>query len=212
MTKINNDTALKDLAGIISSTLTEAGIEAILVGGAAVSIYSDNVYQTYDLDFMTRYSEKAISDALEPLGFKRRGMERHWENPNTEFLIEFPGEDLSFGETDVSIESTATLSTPLGSVRVITPTQTIMDRLAAYIHWNDTQAYDQSVLIAQNNDIDWKELYEWVFNEGEDTSIIDDLHEKISKSQNLAAVGKECREVIDTLSQENLRIKREPSR
>jgi len=175
MTKIAKDTTLKDLASIISTALTEAGIEAVLVGGAAVSIYSDNAYQTYDLDFVTRHSARAISEALRPLGFERQGKEKHWQNPNTNFLVEFPGSDLSFGETDASIESTATLSTSLGSLRVITPTQTVMDRLAAFIHWNDGQSHRQAVLIVENNDIDWGELHKWADKEGVEHSVIADL-------------------------------------
>lgn len=45
--------SLKDLAGLIYETLKKEGIEVVLVGGACVSIYSQNRYQSFDLDFVT---------------------------------------------------------------------------------------------------------------------------------------------------------------
>jgi len=41
-----------------------------------------------------------------------------------------------------------TLKTQYGSLRIITPTQCVMDRLAWYAHGNDLQARDQAVLVA----------------------------------------------------------------
>lgn len=41
------------LTVIVSDTLEKAGIIATLSGGAAVSIYTDNPYQSVDLDFAT---------------------------------------------------------------------------------------------------------------------------------------------------------------
>jgi hypothetical protein len=45
--------SLKDLAGYISEELKKRGIDTILVGGACVTIYSNNKYQSYDLDYIT---------------------------------------------------------------------------------------------------------------------------------------------------------------
>jgi hypothetical protein len=42
--------SLEDLAGLISDELKKSGIEAIPVGGACVTIYSSNRYQSHDLD------------------------------------------------------------------------------------------------------------------------------------------------------------------
>lgn len=41
---IDEHTSLEELAAIVSEALEEAGIIATLSGGAAVSIYSDDVY------------------------------------------------------------------------------------------------------------------------------------------------------------------------
>ena len=44
--------SLGDFAGYISAELRKRGIDVILVGGACVTIYSLNRYQSYDLDFV----------------------------------------------------------------------------------------------------------------------------------------------------------------
>ena len=44
---------LKELAGYVSEGLRTRGIETILVGGACVTIYSENRYQSFDLDYVT---------------------------------------------------------------------------------------------------------------------------------------------------------------
>jgi len=58
------NTNLKDLACFIYEILKRNGIEAVLVGGACVSIYSQNRYQSYDLDFVTYEELKLIEKAL----------------------------------------------------------------------------------------------------------------------------------------------------
>ena len=45
--------SLCDLAGYISEELKKKGIDTVLVGGACVTIYSENRYQSYDLDYVT---------------------------------------------------------------------------------------------------------------------------------------------------------------
>lgn len=42
---------LPELAAFVCSHLGQQGIPVVLVGGSCVSIYSDNRYQTADLDF-----------------------------------------------------------------------------------------------------------------------------------------------------------------
>ena len=64
---------LKDLACLIYNTLKKHGIEAVLVGGACVTIYSHNRYQSYNLDFVTYHDMKKVEEALTELNFKRKG-------------------------------------------------------------------------------------------------------------------------------------------
>ena len=58
---------LKELACLIYETLKNSGINAVLVGGACISIYSHNRYQSFDLDFATYEEMKPIEKALAKL-------------------------------------------------------------------------------------------------------------------------------------------------
>src|SRR4030067_3749507 len=88
---------IKELAAIISSHLQKNGIEVVLVGGACVSLYSDNQYMSYDIDLITDSPIKKIIPVLEQLGFKNTGG-RLFENPLCKFLIDFPAPPVSIGE------------------------------------------------------------------------------------------------------------------
>ncbi|MCL2402966.1 MAG: hypothetical protein FWC86_01835 [Coriobacteriia bacterium] len=175
--KIDNKMSLEDLASVVSTALENAGVDAVLTGGGAVSIYSNNEYQSYDLDFITTRNISEVTEALQPLGFVRNVGDRYFTHSATEFAIEFPTGPLSFGETIVPLDETSILKVPLGIIRIVTPTQIIMDRMAAYIHWNDNQSREQAISVVQSNEIDWKLLYEWAEKEGASLSIIDRLKE-----------------------------------
>ncbi len=58
---------LIELACLIYETLKSKGINAVLVGGACVSIYSQNRYQSSDPDFATYEELKPIEKALKTL-------------------------------------------------------------------------------------------------------------------------------------------------
>ncbi len=119
-----------------------------------------------------------IAEAIEPLGFRRTPGSRQFEHPEAPYYVEFPPGPLAFGETVVPESSVLTLQTEFGPVRIITPTQSVMDRLAAYLHWNDNQALDQAVMVASRQHVDWPELYEWARREGAEAVLIDRLKSK----------------------------------
>jgi hypothetical protein len=51
--EINEDSPLSEMATLVCSRLEADGISVVLSGGAAVSIYSENEYESYDLDCMS---------------------------------------------------------------------------------------------------------------------------------------------------------------
>ena len=63
---------VKDLACLISEALRKDGIEIILVGGACVTIYSENRYISYDLDYITWEDKLKVKKSLERLGFHEK--------------------------------------------------------------------------------------------------------------------------------------------
>ena len=131
---------IKELASIVSDKLNENGIDAILVGGACVSIYSENKYLSSDLYFVSSTSIKEISPVLLKLGFKRKSS-RHFEKNDCPLFIEFVSPPAALGREPVT--ETNVLKTRFGNIRLLTPTDSVKDRLAAYYHWNDHQALEQ---------------------------------------------------------------------
>lgn len=166
MAEITSETSLQELAVIISQALEAAGIVGTLSGGAAVSIYTNNRYQSYDLDFVTSAAANKLARAVEDLGFVESDAKRLFEHPNTRWLLEFPAGPLGFGAKVVDASCLEAIDTPFGPLRVITPTLCVMDRLAAFIHWRDRQCYEQATWVAQNHEVDWPEIESWAASEG----------------------------------------------
>jgi len=170
MPLINSKTTLVELATIVSDALENAGLIATLSGGAAVSIYTDNRYQSVDLDFVTAALVKDLKVVLEPLGFQHTGQPRQsvFEHPHSIWYLEFPPAPLSFGGTYVDPSDCKLIDTGLGSLRIITPTHSIMDRLIAAAAWNEPQSLEQALLVAESQagKIDWSAIDEWIIREG----------------------------------------------
>ena len=166
MPEITRSTSLPELAAIVSQTLERAGIIATLSGGSAVSIYSDNRYQSHDLNFVTSADPGRLGPVVATLGFVQTTSRRLYAHPETDWLLEFPSGPLGFGHITVDARQLETLRTPWGPLRVITPTLCVMDRLAAFCHWRDRQCWAQALLVARSHPVDWPQLQAWAELEG----------------------------------------------
>ncbi|MCP5049558.1 MAG: hypothetical protein GY940_20480 [bacterium] len=156
--------SLKDLAIYISDYLRTNGIDTVLSGGACVTIYTENKYQSYDLDFVLQsYTErKKIKTVLVKIGFKEAG--RSFKHKDTPYYVEFLSPPLSVGEEPVKVISSMKEKNRV--LKLISPTDCVKDRLAAYYHWGDRQSLDQAVLVCRDNVVDLKEVERWSLNEG----------------------------------------------
>jgi len=170
MPSITRTTTLIEFAAIVADALEKAGIVATLSGGAAVSIYTDNRYQSVDLDFVTVALVKDLKVALERLGFQHTGLPRLsvFEHPLSRWYVEFSPAPLSFGGTYVDPSDCELIDTGLGRLRIITATHSIMDRLNAAAAWNEPQSLEQALLVAESKaeKIDWTAIDDWVVREG----------------------------------------------
>ena len=119
----------------------------ILVGGAAVELYTGGAYTTGDFDFVGDVPE-SVRRSLVEAGFKRLG--RHWIRSEGEIFVEFPGSTVQEGEKTAILE--------LDGTRVLTLTaeDMIVDRLAAWQFWRSTTDGASAFLIwsAQAKSID----------------------------------------------------------
>ena len=165
---------MTELAAIVSEALSATGIVATLSGGGAVSIYTENRYESEDLDFVTTALLEELKVVLEPLGFAHTGNPRLsvFEHPDSPWYLEFPPAPLSFGGTYIDATQCAVYSTPVGDIRVITATHSVMDRLIAAAAWQDPPSLEQALMVARHQEdrIDWSEISQWIAAEGIDST------------------------------------------
>ena len=84
---------------------------------------------------------------------------RYFKHNDTAFFIEFPAGPLSIGSEPV--KNTENLTFETGILTLLSPTDCVKDRLAAYYHWDDLQALEQAQMVAQANKIDLDEIRRW---------------------------------------------------
>lgn len=153
-----------ELGAFVQSHLQRKEIEVVLSGGAAVGIYSNYKYVSKDLDFVNVFAKnrRTIRIAMEEIGFEEEG--RYFKHPDTEFFIEFPPGPLMVEDEPVGEIIEKKFST--GKLRIISPTDCVKDRLAAYYHWGDRQCLAQAQLVVKNYSIDLSEIERWSTGEG----------------------------------------------
>ena len=158
---IDDHTSLEELAALVCSTLEAQGISVALSGGAVVSIYSDGEYVSYDLDFIPLGLARKVDSAMLSLGFEKR--QRHWIHPQSRYWVEFPPGPVAIGEE--TIRTFAERETRMGVLRLLAPTECVMDRLAWYIHDADTQCLEQALQVATLHPVDLKRIERWACGE-----------------------------------------------
>jgi len=155
---------LKDLAIFISDYLRKNDIDTVLSGGACVSIYTDNKYISYDLDFVLTSSDdqKKVKEVLTEIGFYEEN--RYFKHKDTEYFLDFVSPPPSVGEEPV--KEISEIKKGNRTLRLLSETDCVKDRLAAYYHWGDRQALEQAILVCRDNLVDFKEVERWSRNEG----------------------------------------------
>lgn len=153
------DMTLGELAAYVCTHLKVNGIPCVLSGGACVTIYSDNQYQSYDLDFIEQVytTRNEIRTLMGELGFFEEN--RYFRHKETNYFIEFPSAPLSVGSEPV--KNVAEIIFETGTLQLLSPTDCVKDRLTAYYHWDDLQALEQAKMVAKNHKIDFEEIRRW---------------------------------------------------
>jgi hypothetical protein len=163
--KIVRDMTIGELAAFVSSHLQRHGIDVVLSGGACVAIYSNGAYLSLDLDFIETHFTKRreLRIALAEIGFFEKN--RYFCHQENDFFLEFPSGPLAVGGEPVKEIHTLFLST--GTLKLISPTDCVKDRLAAYYFWDDRQSLQQAILVASHNaTVDLPEIERWSQREG----------------------------------------------
>ena len=156
--------SIGELAAYVADHLSRKGIDTVLVGGACICIYSENTYRSFDLDFITTgmAGRQSLRQALAEIGFTEE--QRYFRHPETDYFIEFPSGPLAVGDEPPG--EIASLTYRTGVLRLLSPTDSVKDRLAAYYHWKDRQSLEQAVLVAAGQSVDMAEVRRWSLKEG----------------------------------------------
>ena len=113
------------LAAVLTEAFQPVGYKPVLVGGAAVEVYTRAAYMTADLDFVAPSGE-GTRGVMESLGFLREG--RVWYEAELGVVVEFPSSTLAPARaTTIEVDGV--------SVAIIEIEDLIVDRLAAWKYW-----------------------------------------------------------------------------
>jgi hypothetical protein len=157
----DENSSLKEIATLVCSRLEADGISVVLSGGAAVSIYSDNKYESYDLDFIPIGLARRVDLTMKALGFECK--QRHWVHPRTPYWVEFPAGPVAIGKE--VIHDFAELRNRAGVLRILHPTECVMDRLTWYFHNTDRQCLEQALQVARRHPINLARIGRWAAGE-----------------------------------------------
>lgn len=151
----------------VAWNLEGAGISTVLVGGAAVSVHTGSVHRTTNLDLVPDdFQRGKIPDVLRRLKFVARRT-RDFVHPECPHLpIRFPmgpveiGGESPIAPDEIEIEGRR--------LHLLSPTDTVKDRLASYIHRRAQPFFDQALLICQHQPdrVDLGKIERWCETEG----------------------------------------------
>lgn len=159
MKSLSPDMTLKDFAIYVAEFLKRKDIDVILTGGAVVAIYSEGKYVSKDADFSDHGS---IKQAMHEAGFKNQG--KDFYHDDIQFTVEFPGTQLVIGDQPMVAEGE--IKKGKFTLKLLSPTQCVMDRLAAFYHWKDRQSLAQAVMVASKHPVALSKVEKWSEAEG----------------------------------------------
>lgn len=140
---------------IVADRLAEDGIEPILVGGAAMELYTGGGYATGDVDLALPRGP-AVDRAFADLGFTTQG--RFWVRPELDLYFEAPAPAGLPGETAprtrIEVEGLP--------VVVIGLEDLLLDRLRAAAHWrsDEDRRWARRLALLYPDRLDWAYLRE----------------------------------------------------
>jgi len=144
---------LAEIGAVVCRRLSDAGVEAVVVGGSSVTIHVPAVYTSNDIDLalISGFNRNKAAKALKELGFRESG--RDFVHPDSPYAIDLVAEIPYVDQRP--IRDFCTVTTPAGPVRTYYLEDAIADRIAAWVHWSDSQSLKvaESALAASHEKI-----------------------------------------------------------
>lgn len=152
----------KQFAAAVVKQLTDDGIIAVLVGGACVSIYTNNRHESKDLDFISPDSVDAITASLAKIGFERKN--RYYIHPNSELYVEFPTGPIAIGHVK-PVKPEGKLKVGNTIIKMLSPTQSVMDRLSSFFYFADRRSLIHAIWICERHPVNIAKVKAWAEKE-----------------------------------------------
>jgi hypothetical protein len=171
MPVITAASTLQDVCFAVCTALERAGTVAVLTGGSAATYYAAESYQSRDADFVIEVSadRSRAGQAMRDLGYREiGGTYHHGANP---FTVEFPPGPLAIGGDLVRSHETVRRGHEI--LHVLSRTDSLRDRLAAFYFHSDRSALAAAVGVARSGSVDLARVQRWSAKEGESAKFLE---------------------------------------
>lgn len=172
--KINSKTTVQELLAIIYQHLTENNISAVVTGGTVVSVYTDNKYESLDIDLISPSEQKELMEVMAKIGFHPTVKDsKDLAHKSTAITIEFPGRSVILGGRLEKVDHEQVVEGV--RVKMLSPTQSVQDRLEAYIAWKDIQGLEQAEWICEKQPVSLDRIKAWSKSAGANTEQMNEI-------------------------------------
>lgn len=165
---IGPDSSLVDVCFAVCTQLDRRGVTAVLTGGSAATYYAPEAYQSHDADFvLVVYASGAdVKAALRELGYEHRNA--MFVHATNSFTVEFPSGPLAIG-IDL-IRHWSTVRRASETLNVLTPTDSVRDRLANFYYFRDRPSMRVAVAVAaaQIETVELAAIEDWTRREADE--------------------------------------------
>ncbi|MBI4212196.1 MAG: hypothetical protein HY540_06115 [Deltaproteobacteria bacterium] len=150
--------SVRQAAAVLREHLLTITNRAILVGSSCAAVYVPSL-ATKNLDFViSKFHIAEVGKLMKRLGFKAREL-RSFVCVKGPYEVRFPPPPPLAG--DEPIESTVIVSSNQGPLELLTPTDCVRQRLAAWYRLGDEDGFQQAVAVAKKHPIDFDVVKQW---------------------------------------------------
>lgn len=167
---ISKDSELADVAFAVCTALSTRSLAVVLVGGSAATYYAPTVCQSMDADFIAQFhvdreTEQTVVDAMAELGYRVK--DNLFLHALNQFTVDFPKGPLAVGGDLIKLFDSIHRGDEV--LNIISPTDSVRDRLAKFYFWDDYTGLDAALGVARERrgDIDFGLISRWSLREGE---------------------------------------------
>lgn len=149
---------LREAASVISQHIAPETGKAILIGASCAALYAPSLQSSIIELVVDVYHVNKMRALMRQLGFRPIEL-RSFKHADAPFEIVFPPPPVVVGDEPVDVYTT--VKTDRGPLAVLSPTDCVRHRLAAWYRWGDEEALHQAVAVAKRRKIDFQAVKEW---------------------------------------------------